>query len=216
MKRLVLAAVAGIVLVGCGEKAQDMKNAFNAAEAASKAASSIAANSNDAEKFYADRKAKGDTLAMPYAELQKLLPSAPDGYKATEEPGGSSQSMGGYSMSSAEQEFRQPAGADGNAPSIKVTIMDLGGTEAAYGMMALPMMMDLSQEDAHHRMKTHKMDAAYTWGSEEFNKDSKEAKVTIVTRYRYMVTVEARNQASDETATAMRLAEEIAKKFEGK
>jgi hypothetical protein len=35
------------------------------------------------------------------------------------------------------------------------------------------------------------MDTPYTWGSEEYNKDSKDAKVTAITRYRYVITVEA-------------------------
>jgi hypothetical protein len=216
MNRRVLAVLAALALAGCGEKTQEMKNAANAMEAASKVASNLAASQGEAEKVYADRKARGDTLAMPYADLQKLLPSAPDGYKAAEEPGGSSQSMGGFSMSQAEQTFTQAAGPDGNTPSVKVTIVDLGGTQGAYAMMAAPMMMDLSQEDAHHRMKTHKMDAADSWAAEEYNKDSKEAKVSIVTRYRYMVTVEARNQGSDQSAMVMKLAEEIARKFAGK
>ena len=216
MYKRALAVVAGVMLLGCSQKADDAKNALSAIKAAAEVASNAGAAQNEAEKFYNERKAKGDTLAMPYADLQKFLPSAPDGYKAAEEPGGSSQSMGGFSMSQAEQTFNAPAGADGNTPNIKVTIVDLGGTQAAYGMMALPMMMDLSQEDAHHRMKTHKMDAAYSWASEEYDKDSKDAKTSIVTRYRYMVTVEARNQSADQTAMVRSLAEDIAKKFEGK
>lgn len=216
MQNRVLPLVAGVLLVACGQKADDAKNALSAIKAAAEVASNAGDVQNEAEKFYADRKAKGDTLAMPYADLQKFLPSAPAGYTAAEAPGGSSQSMGGFSMSQAEQTYNAPAGADGNTPNIHVTIADLGGTQAAYGMMALPMMMDLSQEDAHHRMKTHKVDAAYTWASEEYDKDNKDAKVSMVTRYRYMITVEARNQAADQSDMVRALAADIAKKFEGK
>jgi hypothetical protein len=101
-------------------------------------------------------------------------------------------------------------------PTIAVSIVDFGGTQAAYGMMALPMMMNLSQEDAHHRMQTLKVDVPYTWGSEEFNKDDKTAKVTLVTRYRYVISVEVRNHGEDKSAMAKSLAEDVAKKFEGK
>lgn len=214
--RRILTIVTGIALVGCGEKAQEAKNAANALQAVATAATTMQDNQQEAEKFQAERRSKGDTLAMGYADLQKYLPSAPDGYKADEEPGGSSQSMAGFSMSQAEQTFSRPADAEGNAPSIHVTIVDFGGTQAAYGMMALPMMMNLSQEDAHRRMRTLKMDAPHTWGSEEYDKDSKDAKVTAVTRYRYAITVEARNQASDESAMAKSLTESIARKFDGK
>jgi len=217
MNRRMLAVATGAVLtIGCGEKAQEVKNAANAMAAVAGAASTMEDNQKEAENFQAERRSKGDTLAMPYAELQKFLPSAPDGYTADGEPGGSSQSMTGYSMSQAEQRFSKPAGADGTTPNINVTILDFGGTQTAYGIMALPMMMNLSQEDGHHRMRTLKMDAPHTWGSEEFNKDSKDAKVTAVTRYRYMITVEARGQGSDESDAVKRVAEEVAKKFDGK
>jgi len=216
MNTRILTLVAGALLIGCGEKAQEMKNAANLAEQMAAAGGKIQETQNEAETFYKQRQEKGDTISMPYAELQKLLPSAPSGYSATEEPGGSSQSMAGFSMSQAEQTFTKPAGADGNAPSIQVTLLDFGGTQSAYSMMALPMMMNLSQEDAHHRLRTLKMDTPYTWGSEEYNKDTRETKVTAITRYRYVVTIEARNQAEDQSAMLKSLAEDIARKFEGK
>jgi hypothetical protein len=216
MSKRLLAATLGAALIGCGEKAQEMKNAANALEAVADMATNAEATQNEAEKFYAERQAKGDTVAMNYAELQKLLPEAPSGYTASGEPGGSSQSMGGWSMAQAEQTYSQPAGADGNTPSIKVSLMDFGGTQAAYGMMALPMMMNLSQEDAHRRFNTIKLGPEFTSASEEYNKDNKDVTVTAMTRYRYMITVEARNQSSDQSDLVKGLAEEIAKKFAGK
>ena len=216
MNRRVLSVVVGLSLVGCGEKAQDIKNAANAASALAQAGGGLAETQAEAEKFYNERKEKGDTVAMPYADLQKMLPSAPSDYTAAEEPSGSSQSMGAFSMSQTEARFVQPAAADGSVPTIQVSIVDFGGTQAAYGMMALPMMMNLSQEDAHHRMQTLKVDVPYTWGSEEFNKDDKTAKVTLVTRYRYVISVEVRNHGEDKSAMAKSLAEDVAKKFEGK
>ena len=212
----VLGLIVGVGLVGCGEKAREIKDATSALQAVAEASGGIADRQKEAEKFYNDRKEKGDTVAMAYTELQKFLPSAPSDYTASEEPSGSSQSMGAFSMSQTEQSFVKPAAADGSVPTIKVSIVDFGGTQAAYGMMALPMMMNMSQEDAHHRMQTLKMDAPYTWGSEEYNKDDKSTKVTIITRYRYVVSVEARDHGEDKSAMARSLAEDIAKKFEGK
>lgn len=211
-----LGLIVGAGLAGCGEKAQEIKNAANALEAVTQAGGGIVETQKAAEKFYNDRKARGDTVAMPYAELQKFLPSAPSDYAAAEAASGSSQSMGAFSMSQTEQTFTKPAGADGTAPTIKVGIVDFGGTQAAYGMMALPMMMNMSQEDAHRRMQTLKLSAPHTWGSEEYNKDDKSSKVTLITRYRYMITVEALNQGEDKSSMVKSLAEDIAKKFEGK
>lgn len=215
MNKLGLGIVAGVMLAACGDKAREAGNAVNALAQVTNAATSIQESQQEAEKFYKERVAKGDTVAMPYPELQNFFPSAPDGYT----PGarsGSSQSMGVFSMTEVEQAYNAPAGADGNAPSIHVTIVDFGGSQAGFGMLAAPMMMTYSQEDEHSRTRTIKMDVPYTWGSEEYNKDSKTAKVTALTRYRYVITVEARNQTDDQTAMAKNLAEDIAKKFDGK
>ncbi len=216
MNRCMLSLVVGLGLVGCGEKAQEIRNATNAVEALADAGNRMGDTQKEAEKFYNDRRARGDTVAMPYADLQAFLPSPPSDYSAAEAPSGSSQSMGAFSMSQTEQSFTKPAGADGSTPTIRVSIVDFGGTQAAYGMMALPMMMNMSQEDAHHKMQTLKVDVPYTWGSEEYNKDDKSTKVTFVTRYRYVISVETRNHGEDKSAMARSMAEDIAKKLEGK
>jgi len=216
MNHRALTVVAGLVFLGCGEKAQEARNAMDAVEQLARASTDIAEGQDEAEQFYQERREKGDTLAMGYADLQGFLPSPPSGYEPAGEPEGFSQSMGGFSMSQAEQTFTKPADAEGNAPSIQVTLIDFGGSEIGYGMMALPMMMNMSQEDAHHRMRTLTMDTPHTWASEEYNKDSKDAKVTAVTRYRYVITVEASNQTEDQSQWLKDLVEDIAKKFEGK
>lgn len=216
MYRPGLGIVAALALIGCGDKAREAGNALGALGQAAKAATSMAESQQEAEQFYKERQQKGDTVAISYTELQKFLPSSANGYSPTGEPSGSSQSMGAFSMSQAEQTYSGPAGADGSAPTIVVTIVDFGGSQAGYGMLAAPMMMTFSQEDAHSRTRTLTMDPPYTWGSEEYNKDSKTAKVMALTRYRYVITVEARNQADDQSAMAKSLAEDIAKKFEGK
>ena len=216
MHRHLFLVVTAVALCGCGEKAQETKNAASAMSALAQSVGKIGETSTEAEKFYKDRQAKGDTLSMSYGDLQKMLPSAPSGYTSKEAPGGSSSSMTGFSMSTAEQTFEQPARADGQTPTIKVSLVDFGGTQAAYGMMALPMMMNISSEDAHQRMGTLKMSPAYTWASSEFNKDDKSAKVTAITRYRYVVTVEASNQTADQSSMVKSLAEDVVKKFAGK
>jgi hypothetical protein len=216
MNKLGLGIVAGLMLAACGDKAQEAGNAVSALGQVAGAATALQKGQEEAEKFYQERREKGDTVAIAYSDLQKALPPSPNGYTPSGEPSGSSQNMGGFSMSQAEQEYSGPAGTEGNAPSINITIVDFGGTQAGYGMLAAPMMMGFSQEDAHSRMRTIKIDVPYTWGSEEYNKDNKTAKVTAVTRYRYLITVEARNQADDQTDMVKGLVEDIAKKFEGK
>jgi hypothetical protein len=224
--RAVMAAglCAGALLVSaCGDKPKEepeapkeVSNAIEAMGALAKAGSQMGTAAEEAAKFQQDRRARGDTVSMSYTELQKYLPDAPSGYSKAEEPGGSSQSIGSFSMSEAEQKYVAAADANGNTPTIRVKIVDFGGTEGAYGMFALPMMMNIKQEDAHRRMGTIQLGPEHTWASEEFNKDNKDAKVTAITRYRYVITVEADNQSEDQSDMVRKLTEKLARRFEGK
>lgn len=216
MKRSMVAVTVALVVVGCGKKADDAQNAVSAMAAAATAAPKLEAGLKEAEQFQKDRAAKGDTVAMPYVELQKQLPTSISGYTAREAPSGSQQTMAGFSMSQAEQTWVKEADAQGMTPEIQVTVIDFGGTQQGYAMMAAPMMMGFSQEDAHHRVGSTKVDVPYTGGWEEFDKDTKNAKITAITRYRFVIAVEARNSGEDQSAMVKKLAEEIAKKFEGR
>ncbi len=216
MKRFMVIVTASLAAVGCGKKADDVQNAANAIAAAATAAPRIEAGMKEAEQFQKERVAKGDTLAMAYGALQKFLPASVDGYAAKEAPGGSQQAMGAFSMSEAEQTWVKPAGAGGNTPEIKVSITDFGGTQQGYTMLAAPMLMGFSQEDAHRRVGSIKVDVPHAGAWEEFDKDNKSAKITAVARYRYLIAVESRNSGEDQSAAVKRLAEEIARKFDGK
>ena len=211
----VVVAVA-LVVAGCGKKADEAQDAMSAVAAAAGAAPKLEAGMKEAEQFQKDRVAKGDTVAMPYTEIQKFLPASIDGFTARGEPEGSQQAMGGFSMSQAEQTWVKDPTAQGSPPEIHVTVIDFGGTQQGYAMMAAPMMMGFSQEDARRRVGSVKMGVPYTGGWEEFDKESKDAKITAITRYRYVITVESRNGAEDPAALVKRVAEAIATKFEGK
>ncbi len=218
--------VFAIALLACADKPkvpppeeglpQAAASALDAIGQLAKAGSKMGSAATDAAKFQAERRARGDTVAMTYTELQALLPDAPSGYKKAEEPGGSSQTVGALSMTEAEQKYVGPADANGKAPTLHVKLVDFGGTEGAYAMFAMPMMMTIKQEDAHHRMGTFSLGPPDTWASEELNKDSKDFWVTAITRYRYVITVRAEEQSSDQSDMVRALAVRLVKRFEGK
>ena len=79
MKRSMVAVTVALVVVGCGKKADDAQNAVSAMAAAATAAPKLEAGLKEAEQFQKDRAAKGDTVAMPYVELQKQLPTTGSG-----------------------------------------------------------------------------------------------------------------------------------------
>lgn len=216
VKRSIIAGLTMLAATGCGKKHDNAVDAMTAMATAATAAPKIEQGMKEAEQFQKDRIARGDTLAMPYAELQKFLPSSVSGYTAREEPAGSQQAMPGFSMSQASQTWVATPNPTGMAPEVEVTVVDFGGTQQGYAMMAAPMLMGFSQEDAHRRVGAISIDVPNTGAWQEFDKDSKDAKVTAVARYRFLITVDARNKGEDQSALAKELASEIARKFDGK
>jgi hypothetical protein len=219
MKRIVgiaLAAATTAAVIGCSEKAKEMKEAVTAAQISAGVADKMKESMGESQKFYADRKAKGDTVAMEYKALEEYLPKDIAGYKPEGGPTGNKTSMQGFSISTAEQAYVATSGDASNPARLKVTLADYGGTEGAYGIASLPLAFAISSEDDHHRMGSKKFDIPYTAGIDEYNKDNKDAKVSVGTRYRYWVVVEASNQKEDQSAMVSSIAGDVAKKFNDK
>jgi hypothetical protein len=214
MNPRILALSLSALCIGCGEKAKQAKDTANALQVLAKSAESMAASSNEAQKFLDDRKAKGDTVAMPYKDLQAFLPGSINGYTNDGGPTGQTMNMGAFSMTTTEQKYQ--SGSDPDVKRLHVTIADYSGSQAGYAMMAPYMAMTMSSEDDHHRTGTMKVDVPYTFAIEEFNKDTKDSKVTLGTRYRYFITVEASGQKGDESRMVAEIATDIAKKLAGK
>lgn len=213
MKIALIVLASGMLVASCGGQVEEMKKSIDAVEQLADKAEEMEKSTNEAEQVYQERREKGDTIAIPYKDLQGYLPTSISGYKAGGDPSGSQQSMQGWSMSNAQQKFVSDAG---NGAEIDVTITDLGGTEGAYGMAALPLMMSMDMEDDRQKMQSLKFDMAQTAGSSTFNKETKTTSVLIGTRYRYLITMESRGATEDQTQLLSDLGKDIAKKFEGK
>ena len=217
MNRSMVGVAMVLAVIGCGKKqADETQDAIGAMAAVAAAGSKLEEGAAEAARFQKERVAKGDTVAMPYAELQKFLPASIGGYLPRGEPAGSQQAMAGFSMSETKRTWVKDTAAEGVTPEIHVSLVDFGGSQQGYAMLAAPMMMGFSQEDAHRRLGSTTIDVPHTGAWEEFDKDTKNTKLTAIARYRFVITVEARNHGADQTALVKRLAEEIAGKFEGK
>ncbi|MES2797766.1 MAG: hypothetical protein V4683_17495, partial [Bacteroidota bacterium] len=103
-KTLIFCLAIANILLSCGasdkatEAANNLSSLKNMAENISKSAESI----NDK---IAERKAKGDTIALPYKDLQKYLPVI-SGYEKDGDAKGESVNMSGLSFSTASQNYR--------------------------------------------------------------------------------------------------------------
>jgi hypothetical protein len=133
------------------------------------------------------RKAKGDTLAMPYAELQKYLPNSVSGYKA-EKPAGSTINMTGMSYSMASIRFSKD-----NTNWVKITIMDYNKAYGIYNsvtaMWGSGMSIDSEQEKANGVKISNSVA-----GWQDYKKTTKDATVSLGVGCRFWISVEASNQ----------------------
>jgi hypothetical protein len=213
MKKLILAVVCAAALcASCGGKIDEMKKTADAMQQLSKKGEEMSNAAEEGEKVYKERAAKGDTVAMPYKELQGFFPSSVSGYKLEGEPSGSQQSMTGFSISQAQQQWVNDAGD----ARVTVQIADWGGTQSGYGMASAALAMGFNSEDDKQRTESLKLDVPTTNGVATFNKQDKSATVLVGTRYRYLITISSTGAKDDQTSMLKDVATEVAKKFEGK
>lgn len=181
-----------LFISACGGKADEVKEdekADNPLEALENYAEESQQAQNDAEKKIAERKAKGDTLAMPYEDLMKYLPEEIDGYKKGE-PDGASINMPGSSYSTANADYTNDKGE-----SVKITIVDYNQAYAMYS--GLTAMWAFSVDTPEEKSQGVKIDDKVA-GWEQFRKKSGDAVITLGVGYRFWVQVEADNQKDTE------------------
>jgi TPR repeat protein len=195
MKKYLIVALPlsiSMFIAACGGKADEAKEEEkpdNPLEALEEYAEESQQAQSDAEKKIAERKAKGDTLAMPYEDLMKYLPEKIDGYTKGE-PDGASINIPGSSYSTANADYTNDKGE-----RVKVTIVDYNQAYAMYS--GLTAMWAFSVDTPEEKSQGVKIDDKIA-GWEQFRKKSGDAVITLGVGYRFWVQVEADNQKDTE------------------
>jgi hypothetical protein len=143
------------------------------------------AAADDAEKRRAERKAKGDTLAMNYKDLQKYLPDVA-GYEKDGEPSGESTNMAGFgSFSTAEQRYKS------GDKTIHVELMDYN--QSAFGFTTASTMFSMNIQMENDKEKSGSFDTGmkYVKGFEQMYKKDNNATVTYAIADRFMLTIKS-------------------------
>jgi hypothetical protein len=192
----ILAIALVAMMYSCGEKAKEIKDAMELVEKAPEMAQNMETSQAKAEQKWAERKQKGDTLAMNFKELQKFLPSSVSGY-TTEEPAGESVNMSGLSFSQASGKFSRTAG-DGSSEDITVEIMDYNAQSALFTAAAFWWISGFSREDGNGFERGFDPGVANCYGYEKYTKASKEAELTLAVGYRFIVVIKGDNQNNTE------------------
>lgn len=187
MKNLIITLfVFSFMLISCGKEAEDTKNAMEALKNLSAAGEKIEDSQKRAEEKLAERKAKGDTLAMHFSELQKYLPESIDGYKS-ETPEGETVNFGGFSLSTAKKVF-----TNGNQ-SIKIELFDYNANLGQYSLMTAWTTMKISRENANGYERSFNTGIKDVVGYEKYEKQNKRVEILYGLGYRFYLTIEGEN-----------------------
>jgi hypothetical protein len=193
MKNSFLFIATIFLLASCGK----VRDAANAAEGLKNYAEGIKASTSKME----ERKAKGDTISMPYADLQKLLPSSISGYTKDGDPKGESISMVGMSYSTASQVYK-----NGDA-EITVNIMDYNASYAAFGAATAMFATGFSVDNAEEHLGAVDLGISGVKAWEDVKKKEKRSTIMAGVNDRFLVTAEGRNVDTDVVKDAIKSVE---------
>lgn len=143
-----------------------------------------------AQDRWAERKAKGDTLAMPYKDLQAYLPDV-NGYAKDGGPKGSQVNMPGMgSWSQTDQEY-----SNGDK-RIKVQIVDYNASQMAFSGVTAMYKMGYSMEDDNEKSGTVDIGIKDVAAYETIYKKDKRSKLVLIVADRFMIELE--NEGSED------------------
>jgi hypothetical protein len=190
MKKIFINILVGSLLFSCGK----VKDAANAAEGLKNYAEEMKESANKIE----ERRAKGDTVSIPYGELQKLLPSSISGYTKDGEPKGESVNMAGMSYSTASQVYK-----NGDA-QITVNIMDYSASYAAFGAATAMFSTGFSVDNDQEHLGAIDLGINGIKAWEDVKKKEKKSSVIVGVNERFLVTAEGRNVEADMVKEAVK------------
>jgi outer membrane murein-binding lipoprotein Lpp len=187
-KLLLLAASPALFLAATGcEQAQKTQEAYSNLSKLKDAGEKLEANMEAAKDRRAERVKNGDTLALPYKDLEKYLPGEVSGYTAAE-PSGQSMKTAGMAFSNAERKFTK------DSVEVTVKIIDYNGANQLYQGASAMFSLGLESEDDDSLTKEARLDLDGVKGSETFHKKTGEADLTLAVGDRFLVTISGTKQ----------------------
>jgi len=183
--------VSSFIISSCGEKFNELKQVAEVIEKAPEIARNIEKGSERAEQRLAERRSKGDTLAIHFNELIKYLPENIDGYTA-EKPEGSTMNTGEFSYSTATRSYYRE-NSEGYNDYVRITLFDYNQGYAYFAFLSMWANMGMSFESTDGWQKTFNTGIEDVFGLEEYKHDSKRTSLAYAVGYRFYLTIEVDN-----------------------
>jgi hypothetical protein len=209
MKKVFIAVVAlALIVVACKGKSKK-EGPIESASDLKDYAEKIKEQSDASTSKMEARKAKGDTLALPYKDLQAYMPEI-SGYTKEGDPKGSQMNMPGMgSWSQAEQQYKN------GDKTIKVEIMDYNAAYQAFVGMTAMYKMGYSMEDDSKKQGTADLAVKDVAGYETIYKKDQRGELTVVAGDRFLIQIESNGSNDPEllhsVAKSIKLSELAAK-----
>ena len=132
-----------------------------------------------------ERKAKGDTMAMPYKDLEAYLPDI-SGYNKDGDPKGSQMNMPGMgSWSQTEQEYKN------GDKQIKVEIMDYNAAFQAFTAATAVFTMGYSMEDDSKKQGSVGLGIKDVVAYQTIYKRDPRGELTLIAGDRFLIQIES-------------------------
>lgn len=155
-------------------------------------AETVVEETKKSEDRIAERRKKGDTLAIPYKELQTYLPQV-SGYTSDEGPKGSQTNTPGLgSWSQTEQRFRS-----GEDKSFNVSIMDYNAAHQAFVGLTSMYALGMSYEDDNKRQSSVDLGLKDVKAYETIYKKDKRQELVLVVADRFIVDLKAEGESDE-------------------
>lgn len=188
MKKNFLLLASAVFLFASCEQAKQAKESYSALSKLSEAGKDMSANLDKAKEERAEREKRGDTLSLPYKELEQYLPATVEGYTPGELKG-QSQKMSGLAFSTAERTYTK-----GPEEDVEVSLIDYNGSNALYQGAAAMMSLGIEQEDDEHIVGPSAVKADGVKGMDTFYKKDGRAEMTLAVGGRFLLTLKAGKQ----------------------
>lgn len=193
--RISFVLVAVAMLNSC-DTAKKIKESTDNLSAATKAAENLQEGMAAASKKLEERKAKGDTLAMNYKDLQAYLP-AMSGYEKDGDPSGETMNSMGFSLSTCEQRYKK---GDEN---ITVKITDYNAGYSAFVGITAMIGAGFSSENDNEKTGTVNLGVDGVKAFETVRKKEKSGSLVLAIADRFFVEVKGDNLSDTEKLQAI-------------
>ena len=200
MKTFVTVLLGAALLTGC-EQAQKAKESYSAISKLKEAGENLEANMDKAKTQREERVKRGDTLSLPYKELQAFLPTEVSGYTAAN-PTGQSMKMSGIAFSTAGRDFTK------DSVTVKTELIDYNGANQLYQGASAMLGLGMESEDDEQITKSTTLGIDGASGMATYRKKDRQAELMLAVGNRFLIKVSADKQPD------LELVESVAKQMQ--